>query len=127
QQLTGPVMAKGVEDTAFYCFNRFISLNEVGGSPEHFGVSLDALHDYFATQQRTWPDSQLTTSTHDTKRAEDVRARLNLLSEIPERWTQTVRRWSAMNECHRQHRYPDRNAEYLLYQTLVGAWPLTSE
>jgi (1->4)-alpha-D-glucan 1-alpha-D-glucosylmutase len=127
QQLTGPVMAKGVEDTAFYCFNRFTSLNEVGGDPKLFGVSLEAFHKFLQTQQVHWPQSQLATSTHDTKRAEDVRARLNLLSEIPEMWTQTVRRWSAMNACHRQNDFPDRNAEYLFYQALAGAWPLTVE
>jgi (1->4)-alpha-D-glucan 1-alpha-D-glucosylmutase len=127
QQLTGPVMAKGVEDTAFYCFNRFVSLNEVGGDPGNFGSSAPALHDFFTMQQSAWPHSQLTTSTHDTKRAEDVRARLNLLSEIPELWTQTVQRWSAMNACHRQNNFPDRNAEYLFYQMLAGAWPLTVE
>lgn len=127
QQLTGPVMAKGVEDTAFYCFNRFTSLNEVGGDPNCFGVSGAELHKFLQRQQKAWPLSQLTTSTHDTKRAEDVRARLNLLSEIPEIWSQTVRRWSAMNECHRQNNFPDRSAEYLFYQTLAGAWPLPVE
>jgi (1->4)-alpha-D-glucan 1-alpha-D-glucosylmutase len=127
QQLTGPVMAKGVEDTAFYCFNRFASLNEVGGDPNKFGVSLEAFHKLLAQQRRDWPHSQLATSTHDTKRAEDVRARLNALSEIPKIWFDTVRRWSKMNECHRQNNLPDRNAEYLFYQTLVGAWPLTVE
>ena len=125
QQLTGPVMAKGVEDTAFYCFNRFTSLNEVGGDPGNFGVSLDAFHDFMKLQQRNWPNSQLTTSTHDTKRSEDTRARLNVLSEIPELWMQAVRRWSVMNACHRQNNFPDRNAEYLFYQALVGTWPLT--
>ena len=125
QQLTGPVMAKGVEDTAFYCFNRFTSLNEVGGDPGNFGVSLDAFHDFMKSQQRNWPNSQLTTSTHDTKRSEDTRARLNVLSEIPELWMQAVRRWSVMNACHRQNNFPDRDAEYLFYQALVGTWPLT--
>ena len=125
QQLTGPVMAKGVEDTAFYCFNRFISLNEVGGDPGNFGVSLDAFHDFMKSQQRNWPNSQLTTSTHDTKRSEDTRARLNVLSEIPELWMQAVQRWSVMNTCHRQNNFPDRNAEYLFYQAFVGTWPLT--
>jgi (1->4)-alpha-D-glucan 1-alpha-D-glucosylmutase len=127
QQLTGPVMAKGVEDTAFYCFNRFTSLNEVGGGPENFGVNPGAFHKFLQQQQKGWPHSQLTTSTHDTKRAEDVRARLNVVSEIPEVWTQTVRRWSKMNECHRHNNLPDRNAEYLFYQTLVGAWPISDE
>ena len=125
QQLTGPVMAKGVEDTAFYCFNRFTPLNEVGGDPGNFGVSLEAFHDFLKLQQRDWPNSQLTTSTHDTKRSEDTRARLNVISEIPELWMQAVRRWSVMNMCHRQNDFPDRNAEYLFYQALVGTWPLT--
>ncbi len=127
QQLTGPVMAKGVEDTVFYCFNRFTSLNEVGGDPGNFGVGPDAFHEFMKSQQRDWPESQLTTSTHDTKRSEDTRARLNVLSEIPELWTQAVHRWSAMNACHRQNDFPDRNAEYLFYQALVGTWPLTVE
>jgi len=127
QQLTGAVMAKGVEDTAFYCFNRFTSLNEVGGDPGKFGVSLDEFHRFLQERQKAWPHSQLTTSTHDTKRAEDVRMRLNVLSEIPDIWAQTVRRWSAMNACHRQDDLPDRNAEYLFYQTLAGAWPLSEE
>jgi (1->4)-alpha-D-glucan 1-alpha-D-glucosylmutase len=127
QQLTGPVMAKGVEDTAFYCFNRFASLNEVGGDPKTFGVRVEAFHKFLYQQKNDWPHSQLATSTHDTKRAEDVRARLNVLSDIPELWSQTVRRWSKMNECHRQNNFPDRNAEYLLYQTLVGAWPIPEE
>jgi (1->4)-alpha-D-glucan 1-alpha-D-glucosylmutase len=127
QQLTAPVMAKGVEDTAFYCFNRFASLNEVGSDPSRFGVKLETFHEFLQQQQNHWPHSQLTSSTHDTKRAEDVRARLNLLSEIPDHWTETVRRWSALNARHRQTNFPDRNLEYLYYQTLVGAWPLTNE
>ncbi len=127
QQLTGPVMAKGVEDTVFYCFNRFTSLNEVGGDPGNFGVSIGAFHEFMKLQQREWPDSQLTTSTHDTKRSEDTRARLNVLSEIPQHWTKTISRWSAMNARHRQNNFPDRNAEYLFYQALVGTWPLTVE
>ncbi|HEV2694661.1 MAG TPA: malto-oligosyltrehalose synthase [Verrucomicrobiae bacterium] len=127
QQLTGPVMAKGVEDTAFYCFNRFTSLNEVGGDPEKFGINPDEFHEFAQRLWNDWPDSQITTSTHDTKRAEDVRARLNVLSEMPDIWSQTVRRWSAMNACHRQNELPDRKAEYLFYQTLAGAWPLSEE
>jgi (1->4)-alpha-D-glucan 1-alpha-D-glucosylmutase len=127
QQLTGPVMAKGVEDTAFYCFHRFISLNEVGGDPNLFGVSCESFHKLLQQRQSDCPYSQLTTSTHDTKRSEDVRARLNVLSEIPEVWAQTVRSWSKMNECHRHNNLPDRNIEYLFYQTLVGAWPISEE
>lgn len=127
QQLTGAVMAKGVEDTAFYCFNRFISLNEVGGDPACFGLSAKKFHEICIRRQTDWPNSMLSTATHDTKRGEDVRARLNVLSENPERWIAAVQRWSAMNARHRHNQFPDRNAEYLLYQTLVGAWPISAE
>lgn len=124
QQLTGPAMAKGVEDAAYYCFNRFIALNEVGGDPEHFGVRVEEFHQACAQDQRHLPGTMLSTSTHDTKRSEDVRARLAVLSEIPAPWSDAVRRWSALNEKHRRNNSPDRNAEYFFYQTLVGAWPL---
>ncbi|HEY1791081.1 MAG TPA: malto-oligosyltrehalose synthase [Verrucomicrobiae bacterium] len=127
QQLTGPAMAKGVEDTTFYCLNHFTSLNEVGGDPGSFGVSVEAFHESCRRQQEGGGSSMLCSSTHDTKRSEDVRARLNVLSEIPEEWSQTVSRWSKMNEKHRKDNFPDRNAEYLLYQTLVGAWPISLE
>ena len=124
QQLTGPAMAKGVEDTAYYCYNRFIALNEVGGDPSQFGTSLGEFHRACGQTSLHWPHGMLATSTHDTKRGEDVRARLALLSEIPGRWATAVRRWSAMNEAHRERGWPDRNVEYFFYQTLVGAWPL---
>jgi (1->4)-alpha-D-glucan 1-alpha-D-glucosylmutase len=124
QQLAGPVMAKGVEDTAFYNFNRLVSLNEVGGDPGGFGVGVDEFHRACAETQARWPRTMLATSTHDTKRSEDVRARLDLLSEIPERWAQAVHRWAVRNARHRRGDWPDRNAEYLFYQTLVGAWPI---
>jgi (1->4)-alpha-D-glucan 1-alpha-D-glucosylmutase len=127
QQLTGPAAAKGVEDTAFYCFNRLLSLNEVGGDPSRFGVSVETFHQAMAEAMSRRPHSMLTTSTHDTKRSEDVRARLALLSEIPQKWIDAVRRWADRNERHRQDNTPDRNAEYLLYQTLVGAWPIETE
>ncbi len=127
QQLTGPAMAKGVEDTAFYNFHRLISLNEVGGSPGEFGLSVAEFHRLSADTQRIWPAAMLATSTHDTKRSEDVRARISLLSEIPERWGEAARRWFERNARHRQGDFPDRNAEYLLYQTLVGAWPISAE
>ena len=127
QQLTGSVMAKGVEDTAFYCFNRLVSLNEVGGDPGRFGLSQDEFHAACAETQVEWPRSMLASSTHDTKRSEDVRARLNLLSEIPDRWSKAVRRWAALAEPYRRDGFPDRNIEYLLYQTLVGAWPIEAE
>ncbi len=127
QQLTGAVMAKGTEDTAFYCFNRFVSQNEVGGDPKKFGISSAEFHDFVGRQKKEWPYTQLTTSTHDTKRAEDVRARLNVLSEIPDEWSKAVHRWSVMNARHKEGQFSDRNAEYLFYQTLAGAWPLTED
>jgi (1->4)-alpha-D-glucan 1-alpha-D-glucosylmutase len=127
QQLTAPAMAKGVEDTAFYNFHRLISLNEVGGSPDAFGTSAAEFHRRCCETLRRWPRAMLATSTHDTKRGEDVRARLSLLSEIPEQWGAAVRRWFERNGKHRHGDLPDRNAEVLLYQTLAGAWPLSVE
>ncbi len=124
QQVTGPAMAKGVEDTAFYCFNRLIALNEVGGDPGRFGCSVEEFHRACAEAQPDRPHSLLATTTHDSKFSEDVRARLALLSEIPEPWSTAVRRWAAINERHRRAELPDRNIEYRFYQTLVGAWPL---
>jgi (1->4)-alpha-D-glucan 1-alpha-D-glucosylmutase len=124
QQTSGPVMAKGVEDTSFYNYNRLVSLNEVGGDPGRFGISVEEWHRANEEAQARWPMAMLATSTHDTKRSEDVRARINLLSEIPDEWAAAVTRWSAINERHRTNDLPDRNIEYLLYQTLVGAWPL---
>ena len=127
QQLTGPAMAKGVEDTVFYTYNRFIALNEVGGNPSHFGISLEQFHYEESESQRRWPLTMLATATHDTKRSEDVRARLAALSEKPESWIGAVRRWSAMTAAYRTGEWPDRNIEYFFYQTLVGAWPLCAE
>ena len=127
QQTSGPVMAKGIEDTFFYAYNRFVAANEVGSDPLRFAVSLDAFHDANERMQERWPDSLLATSTHDTKRSEDVRARLTVLSEIPEQWGTAVDRWTQMNERWRPPGFEDRNMEYLLYQTLVGAWPLSPE
>ncbi len=127
QQLSGAAMAKGVEDTAFYCFNRLVCLNEVGGDPGHFGSTVESFHQACRAAQTRWPDAMLATATHDTKRGEDTRARLSLLSEIPEAWCEAVRNWSAMNEPYRRGGWPDRNAEYLYYQTLIGAWPLSAE
>ena len=125
QQTSGAVMAKGVEDTLFYVYSRFAALNEVGGDPGRFGVSVQELHDAMAGSGRGHPWSMLATSTHDTKRGEDVRARLAVLSEVPERWIAAMRRWAGLNERHRRGGMPDRNMEYLLYQTLVGAWPIS--
>jgi len=128
QQLTGPVMAKGVEDTAFYEYVPLVSLNEVGDSPGEWGTSVEAFHRGCEEAAARWPASMLATSTHDTKRSEDVRARLHLLSEMPGTWTEAVQRWRALNARHRAGPdLPDANAEYLLYQTLVGAWPLTAD
>lgn len=127
QQFTGPAMAKGFEDTLLYVYNRFVSLNEVGGDPDTFGVSTDKFHRYYQARAKDWPHAMNATSTHDSKRGEDVRARLNVLSEIPEHWRAVVTRWAQMNERHKQRCgdvfAPVRNDEYLLYQTLVGTLP----
>ncbi|MBN2579612.1 MAG: malto-oligosyltrehalose synthase [Pirellulales bacterium] len=127
QQVSGPVMAKGVEDTAFYIYNRLASLNEVGGRPSRFGVSVEEFHAANAARAKQWPHALLATSTHDTKRSEDVRARINVLSEMPEAWQAAVDRWAALNASKKPlvdgSPAPDRNDEYLLYQTLVGTWP----
>ncbi len=128
QQLTGPIMAKSVEDTVFYTYNRLISLNEVGGSPDRYGVSVTTFHQQNAERLECWPHSLLTTSTHDTKRSEDVRARLDVLSEMPEEWEAALGRWSRLNSSKKivvdDQPAPDRNDEYLLYQILLGAWPV---
>src|SRR5439155_10078921 len=123
QQVTGPVMAKGLEDTAFYVYNRLLSLNDVGGDPARFGIVPDVLHRAMQSRQARWPYSLSPLSTHDTKRSEDVRARLNVLSEIPDEWLAAVERWARRNAGHRvtvdEENAPDANEEYLLYQTLV--------
>jgi (1->4)-alpha-D-glucan 1-alpha-D-glucosylmutase len=128
QQVTAPVMAKGMEDTAFYVYNRLVSLNEVGGDPDTFGVSVATFHRLNAERQAHWPHSLSSTATHDTKRGEDMRARLDVLSELPQEWQKAVPRWGRLNKKHRvpleDGTAPDRNDEYLYYQTLVGAWPL---
>ncbi len=122
QQFTGPAMAKGVEDTAFYNYNRLVCLNEVGGDPGTFGLSLEEFHRACHETQSLWPTTMLATSTHDTKRGEDVRTRIALLAEIPEQWKGAVLRWS-----ERHPGCPDRNIEYLFYQTVVGAWPIGAD
>jgi (1->4)-alpha-D-glucan 1-alpha-D-glucosylmutase len=124
QQTSAAVMAKGVEDTAFYSFNRMLALNEVGGDPDCFGVAPAEFLAWCRRMHRQWPRTMLATSTHDAKRSEDVRARLFLLSEEPERWSHAVTEWAAMNELHRSGEMPDRNFEYHLYQSMVGAWPI---
>jgi (1->4)-alpha-D-glucan 1-alpha-D-glucosylmutase len=126
-QLTSPVMAKGVEDTAFYRYHRLVSLNEVGGDPGVFGRSAAAFHADTQEMATWWPESMLTLSTHDTKRSADVRARLNVLSEIPGPWALAATRWMAMTDRHRRDGWPDRNTIYLLLQTAVGAWPIDAE
>ena len=128
QQLTGPVAAKGIEDTAFYRFYPLASLCEVGGEPSRFGVSPATFHRRNRERLALWPHTMLASSTHDAKRSEDARARINALSEIPARWYRAVRRWQNMNRDLKtvieDHAAPDANEEYLLYQTLLGAWPL---
>jgi (1->4)-alpha-D-glucan 1-alpha-D-glucosylmutase len=128
QQITGPVMAKGVEDTAFYIYNRLVSLNEVGGMPERFGTPVETFHGQNIERIKFWPHALIASSTHDTKRSEDVRARINVLSEIPEEWRRRVIFWRRVNKKRKMvvdtRTVPDRNEEYLLYQTLVGVWPV---
>jgi (1->4)-alpha-D-glucan 1-alpha-D-glucosylmutase len=127
QQYTAPVTAKGVEDTAFYRYHRLVSLNEVGGEPDTFGFTLAAFHGASQDRARNWPHTMLASSTHDSKRSEDVRARINVLSEMPAAWKLSLRKWSRMNRSKKTevdgHLAPTRNDEYLLYQTLIGAWP----
>jgi (1->4)-alpha-D-glucan 1-alpha-D-glucosylmutase len=127
QQLTGPVMAKGLEDTAFYRYFPLAALNEVGGDPDVFGVSLTELHRQLAERMRHYPHGLSATATHDTKRGEDTRARMLVLSELPEEWAEAAGRWRHMNRPHRVDvgglEAPSPSEEYLLYQTLVGAWP----
>ena len=127
QQLTGPVMAKAAEDTAFYRYIRFLALNEVGGDPRRFGMSVAAFHHVTRERIRSWPRAMVTTATHDTKRGEDARARLALLSEMPREWGRRVTRWFRLNRSRRSEIdgeiVPDRNVEYLFYQSLLGAWP----
>jgi (1->4)-alpha-D-glucan 1-alpha-D-glucosylmutase len=128
QQTTGPIMAKGLEDTVFYIYNRLTALNEVAGEPQQFGSSVETLHERNLDRQRNWPASLLTASTHDTKRSEDVRARIVAISEIPELWRRSLQRWRAVNRRWKRmindSEAPDANEEYLLYQTLLGTWPV---
>jgi (1->4)-alpha-D-glucan 1-alpha-D-glucosylmutase len=127
QQVTGPVMAKAFEDTAFYRYFRLLALNEVGGDPRRFGMSCAAFHHVTAERARLWPRAMLTTATHDTKRGEDARLRLALLSEMPREWGRRIAHWQRLNRRHRGdidgEPVPDRNVEYLFYQMLLGAWP----
>ena len=127
QQLTGPLMAKGVEDTLLYVYNRLLSLNEVGGNPSHFGIELSLFHQFNQNKVKNWQQGMNTTATHDTKRGEDIRARLNVLSEIPQEWSQQVNRWREINQAYKQNGSPDANDEYFFYQTLLGVFPFEKE
>lgn len=127
QQYTGPVMAKAVEDTVFYIYNRLISLNEVGGDPGVFGVSAAGFHAFNRKKMSDFPSEMNASSTHDSKRGEDVRARINVLSEIPVEWDKRIRRWSRINRRFKTAGMPDTNDEYFIYQTLVGAYPFGNE
>jgi (1->4)-alpha-D-glucan 1-alpha-D-glucosylmutase len=127
QQFTSPIMAKGVEDTAFYCFNRLIGLNEVGAAPDRDGLTPSQFHEYCSAIQSSHPCSMTALSTHDTKRSDDVRARLAVLSELPGPWRQFLRLWSKQNAPFKTRAFPDRNTEYFLYQTLIGAWPISPD
>ena len=131
QQFTGPNMAKGFEDTILYVYNRLLSLNEVGGDPGKFGITLEAFHQANQTRVSDSPHSMNTTSTHDTKRGEDVRARINVLSEIPNEWLRNLVAWSKMNRKRKKRvgrkEVPEKNDEYFLYQTLLGAFPSTEK
>ncbi len=128
QQVTSAVMAKGLEDTAFYRYNRLTSLNEVGGDPAKFGSSVEEFHRANELRLESWPQSMLSTSTHDSKRSEDVRSRIDVISEIPAAWRMSLRRWRDWNRSRKRSvdgtPAPFRNDEYLLYQSLLGAWPL---
>jgi (1->4)-alpha-D-glucan 1-alpha-D-glucosylmutase len=130
QQYTSPIMAKGLEDTVFYIFNRLAALNEVGGEPQQFGIGLEAFHQRNQDRLRDWPATLLATSTHDTKRSEDVRARMVAISEIPELWGRSIQRWRSVNRRWKKRidelDAPDPNEEYLLYQTLLGTWPVNA-
>ncbi|MBA3338481.1 MAG: malto-oligosyltrehalose synthase, partial [Geodermatophilaceae bacterium] len=127
QQLTGPAMAKGVEDTTFYRYTRLLALNEVGGDPGRFGVSIPEFHAANVAAQHQWPDTMTTLSTHDTKRSADVRARLSLLSEIPQEWAAAGAHWMSDSAVYWPGADPDRHTQHLLLQTLVGAWPISVE
>ncbi|MBR0830607.1 malto-oligosyltrehalose synthase [Bradyrhizobium manausense] len=129
QQFTGPMMAKSLEDTAFYRYHRLLALNEVGGDPSAKGLSVPAFHQAMQVRAKEWPHGMTATATHDTKRGEDARTRLAALSEIPGEWTSAVARWKVLNAphitTHGNMRAPSATFEYMLYQTLLGAWPLT--
>jgi (1->4)-alpha-D-glucan 1-alpha-D-glucosylmutase len=128
QQFTAPIAAKGIEDTAFYIYNKLISLNEVGGYPESFGISVEEFHKRNVQRLESHPHSLLASSTHDTKRSEDVRARINVLSELPDKWNDAIFIWCRLNKSKKSIVHgelcPSKNDEYMLYQTMIGIWPL---
>lgn len=126
-QFTGPLMAKGVEDTLMYTYHRFIGHNEVGDSPEAFGHRTEDFHRMMTQRRQQWPYSLNATSTHDTKRGEDVRARLNVLTDLSEEWFRQVQQWQELNAPLKTNGFPDANDEYFIYQSLIGAWPLVKE
>ncbi|HEX2099038.1 MAG TPA: hypothetical protein VHF69_00155, partial [Candidatus Synoicihabitans sp.] len=125
EQLAPAVMAKGAEDTTFYLYDRLVSCNEAGAQPWALGISAEHFHQFCHHLATMWPDNLLATSTHDNKRSEDVRVRISVLTELPAQWAEAVRAWSQLNHPAWRGRSPDRHAEYLLYQTLVGAWPIS--
>jgi (1->4)-alpha-D-glucan 1-alpha-D-glucosylmutase len=127
QQTSPAIKAKGVEDTAFYRYNRLLALNEVGGDPQRFGISVETFHTRNLERARRFPRGLLATSTHDTKRSGDVRARIGVLAAIPCEWRAHVLRWRELNATFRTDDAPDAGEEYLLYQTLIGAWPIDRE
>lgn len=131
QQYTAPLMAKGFEDTILYVYNRLISLNEVGSSPELFGFTVGQFHEFNLTKASSSPNSLNATSTHDAKRGEDMRARINVLSEIPDEWESQIKNWSKINQRNKKKNkknyMPDKNDEYFLYQTLISAYPFLEE
>lgn len=128
QQLTGPLMAKGFEDTTLYVYNRLLALNDVGGDPDRFGVDVDEFHAFIQRRKKRWPHAMNTTATHDTKRGEDARARICVLSELADEWDECLKSWSKINRARKikikGHEAPDRNDEYFLYQTLIGCYPV---
>ncbi|WP_276133156.1 malto-oligosyltrehalose synthase [Polluticoccus soli] len=122
-QFAGPLMAKGVEDTLMYTYNRFIGHNDVGDSPDEFGISIEEFHKAMAERQRNWPLTMNATATHDTKRGEDARARLNVLTDLPALWKEKVAEWQKLNASLKTTDWPDTNDEYFIYQVLVGMYP----
>ncbi|MBS7563685.1 malto-oligosyltrehalose synthase [Mucilaginibacter sp. Bleaf8] len=126
-QFSGPLMAKGVEDTLMYTYNRFIAHNEVGDAPDAFGMSAKKFHKLMLERQKQWPLAINGTSTHDTKRGEDVRARLNVLSDVPKLWLRTVKQWQKLNANLKQNNAPSANDEYFIYQTIAGAYPMPGQ